>query len=96
VKIKDEVTKEFLDNILASMHGGLFTIDKDARITSFNRAAEKITGFKKEEVLNKKCYTVLRSNLCKDKCRLKRTLETGESMFNYEAIILNKSGRKFL
>lgn len=94
MKIEDELTKEFLDNILASMHGGLFTIDKNARITSFNRAAEKITGYKKEEVLNKKCYKVFRSNLCKNKCLLKRTLETGESMFNYEAIILNKSGKE--
>ncbi len=46
MKIEEEITKEFLDNILASMHGGLFTIDKNARITSFNRADEKITGFK--------------------------------------------------
>ncbi len=94
MKIEDEAAKEFLDNILASMEGGLFTIDKDARITTFNRAAEKITGFKKEEVLNKKCYTVLRSNLCKGKCRLKKTLETGESMFNYEATIRNRAGRE--
>lgn len=94
MKIEDENTKEFLDNILASMHGGLFTIDKDARITSFNRAAERITGFKKEEVLNKKCYTVLRSNLCRSKCFLKKTLETGESMFNDDAIILNKEGKE--
>jgi len=94
VKIEEEITKEFLDNILASMQGGLFTIDKDARITSFNRAAEEITGFKKEEVLNKKCYKVLRSNLCKSKCRLKRTLETGESMFNYDAAIRNKAGKE--
>jgi len=94
VKIEDEITKEFLDNILASMEGGLFTIDTDARITSFNRAAEKITGFKREEVLHKKCYTVLRSNLCKGKCRLKKTLETGESIFNDEATITNKAGKK--
>jgi PAS domain S-box-containing protein len=94
MKIEDDIAKEFLDNILSSMQGGLFTIDKDARITSFNRAAEKITGFKKEEVLNKKCYTVLRSNICKSKCRLKRTLETGESMFNHEAIIRDKTGKE--
>ena len=94
MKIDDEITKEFLDNILASMHGGLFTIDKDARITSFNRSAERITGFKKEEVLNKKCYTILRSNLCKSKCLLKSTLETGESMFNFDAIIKNKEGKE--
>ncbi len=94
MKIEDEAAKEFLNNILASMQGELFTIDKDARITTFNRAAEKITGFKKEEVLNKKCYTVLRSNLCKSKCRLKKTLETGESMFNYEATLKNKAGKE--
>ena len=91
--IEDETPKEFLNSILASMQGGLFTIDKDARITSFNRAAERITGYKKEDVLNKKCYAILRSNLCEGKCRLKRTLETGESIFNYDATIRNKAGK---
>ena len=94
MKIEDDITKEFLNNILASMEGGLFTIDKEAKITSFNRAAEKITGFKREEVLHKKCYTILRSNLCKSKCRLKRTLETGESIFSSDAIIRNKAGKE--
>ncbi len=92
--IENGSTKEFLDNILASMEGGLFTIDKEARITTFNRAAERITGFMREEVLHKKCYTIFRSNLCKGKCRLKRTLETGESIFNSDAIILNKAGKE--
>ena len=91
--IEDETPKEFLNSILASMQGGLFTIDKDARITSFNRAAERITGYKKEDVLNKKCYAILRSKLCEGKCRLKRTLETGESIFNYDATIRNKAGK---
>jgi len=30
----DEITKEFLENILESMEGGIFTVDKNARITS--------------------------------------------------------------
>ncbi len=89
---EDYSAKEFLDNILASMDEGLLTIDKDARITTFNRAAERITGFKSEEVLHKKCYTVLRSNLCKGKCRLTSTLETGQRMYNAEATLTNKEG----
>ena len=92
--IEGQAAKEFLDNILASMDEGLLTIDKDARITSFNRAAEKITGFKKEEVLHKKCYHILKSSLCKAECSLMRTLETGQSMFNCEATIRNKAGNK--
>lgn len=92
MRIDDESAREFLDNILASMDEGLFTIDRDARITTFNRAAEKITGFKQEEVLHKKCHTVLRGSLCKGTCRQMKTLETGESMFNAEATITNKAG----
>jgi len=94
VGIEDRITKEFLNSILASMEGGLFTIDKDARITSFNRAAEDITGFKREEVLNKKCYTILKSDCCKGKCRLKKTLETGKSISNYDATITNRAGKE--
>ena len=70
---EDEITKEFLEDILESMDGGVLTIDKNARITSFNRAAEEITGFKKEEVLNKECCHILKSDLCNETCPLKET-----------------------
>ncbi|MCK4645211.1 MAG: PAS domain S-box protein [Candidatus Aminicenantes bacterium] len=91
---KDEVTKELLENILASMEGGIFTIDKNARITTFNRAAEEITGFKKEEVLNKECCDILKSDLCNEACPLKEILETGKTIFNYEIMITSKTGNK--
>ncbi len=91
---KDEITKEFLDNILASIDGGIFTIDKKGRITTFNRAAEEITGFKEEEVLNKDCCHILRSDLCEEKCPLKETSETGKHFFGYEIMITNKAGNK--
>jgi PAS domain S-box-containing protein len=91
---EDEITKEFLDNILESMDGGVLTIDKKARITSFNRSAEEITGFKREEVLNKECYHVLKNDLCEERCPLKETLETGEPVFNYEIMITDKAGNR--
>jgi PAS domain S-box-containing protein len=91
---EDEITKEFLDNILASIDGGIFTIDKKGRITTFNRAAEEITGFKEEEVLNKDCCHILRSDLCEEKCPLKKTSETGKTFFGYEIMITNKAGNK--
>jgi len=91
---KDEITKEFFENILESMEGGVFTIDKKARITSFNGAAEEITGFKKEEVLNKECCDILKSDLCEETCPLKETMETGKTFFGYEIMITNKVGNK--
>jgi PAS domain S-box-containing protein len=91
---KDTITKEFLDKILASIDGGIFTVDKKGRITTFNRAAEEITGYKEEEVLNKDCCHVLRSNLCEEKCPLKKTSDTGKPFFGYEIMITDKAGNK--
>ncbi len=76
------------------MEGGVLTIDKNARITSFNQSAEEITGFKREEVLNKECRHILRSDLCIETCPLKEILEKGKTIFNYEIMITNKAGSK--
>lgn len=91
---ENETTKEFLENILESMDGGIFTIDKNARITSFNRAAEEITGFKRAEVLNKECCHILKSDLCQEICPLKETLESGKTFFGYEIMITSKTGKR--
>jgi len=88
---EDRTTKEFLNNILQSMEGGVLTIDKNSRITSFNRSAEEITGFKQEEVLNKECHELLQSELCENFCPLKEILETGKPVFNYEIMIKTKT-----
>jgi PAS domain S-box-containing protein len=93
--IKDEIiTKDFLINILESMDGGVLTIDKNRRITSFNKSAEEITGFKREEVLNEDCCQVLKSDLCEESCPLEEIMETGKSVFNYEILITDKKGNK--
>ena len=89
---ENNITKEFLNNILQSMEGGVLTVDKNARITSFNRSAEEITGFKREEVLDKECCEILKSEICEDFCPLKEILETGKPVFNYEIMIKTKTG----
>ncbi len=87
-------TKETLENILENMEGGVLTLDKKRRITFFNRSAEEITGFKREEALNKDCCDILKSDICEEACPLKETLETGEPVFGYEIMITNKAGNK--
>lgn len=51
--------KAFHENIVQSMSSGLLTADLEGRITSFNRAAEEITGLSSEEVRGKRCMDVL-------------------------------------
>jgi PAS domain S-box-containing protein len=89
-----EITKEFLESILDCMEGGVLTMGKDARITFFNRSAEEISGYTKEEALNKDCCEILKSEVCEESCPLKKVLETGKPVFNYEIVITNKSGKQ--
>jgi two-component system sensor histidine kinase PilS (NtrC family) len=42
--------KALHNNIVQSVNTGILTIDKDNRITSFNKAAEEITGFKLNQI----------------------------------------------
>ncbi len=49
------------DIILDSIAAGVFTTDEAWRVTSFNRAAERITGVERAEALGKPCCEVLRA-----------------------------------
>ena len=79
-----------LQAILNSINDGVFTVDMDFNIMSFNNAAEEITGFKVSEVLGKPCCEIFRSPLCSGNCPLKRTIHTGKDITNFELEIFNK------
>lgn len=80
-------------SILDHIADGLLTVDLNGRIFWFNRAAEHITGYKKEEVLGKACYDVFKSDRCLgDSCPLRRTLQTGQNIVDLEMEVLAKDG----
>ena len=78
--------------ILDSVADGVFTVDREWTITSFNRAAEDITGVSREQAIDQKCFDVLRADVCQSACVLKRTLETGEPEIDHRVNILNCEG----
>lgn len=80
------------DIILDSIADGVFTIDLDWRITSFNAAAESITGMSREEAVGKFCAEVFRATVCEDSCVLRRTMESGEQVINEEISIVRSDG----
>jgi PAS domain S-box-containing protein len=82
------------DIILDSINEGVFTVDRKWRITSFNRAAEKITGIKREQALGRPCCEVFRANICEKACALRQTMEKGASLFNETAHIINQAGQR--
>ncbi len=94
MRIEDNPSREFLENLLDSLEGGVLAVDRGMKVTAFNRAAEEITGLKREEVLNKECDQALKGDLCKDECPVKKAMETGEPVHCYEVMITNKAGKK--
>lgn len=52
--------------ILDSLADGVFTVDREHRITGFNRAASRITGVAAADALGRTCSEVLQANLCGD------------------------------
>lgn len=80
--------------ILDSIADGVFTVDSDWKITSFNRAAERITGIKKEEALGRHCWEVLKASICEKICSLRQTMETGSPIVNQPIYVVNSEGER--
>ncbi|MBW2670067.1 MAG: sigma 54-interacting transcriptional regulator [Deltaproteobacteria bacterium] len=90
--------KETIENqtriILDSIADGVFTVDKDWKITSFNRAAEKITGIGKDEAIGRYCWEVFKASICEQRCSLRQTIESGQSIVNQPIFIVNSKGER--
>ena len=82
-----------LISILNSITDGVLTVDNEWRITSFNPAAEIITGNRVEDVLGKQCYEVMKSETCKTDCPLRKTMATKIPIYDYEIEIINAQGK---
>ena len=80
--------------ILDSIADGVFTVNKDWRITSFNRAAIKITGVSRAEAIGQLCKDVLKADICEKNCCLRTTMKTGDPIVNKKVYIIDAEGRR--
>lgn len=80
-------------SLLEALPEGVFTINTKWQVASFNKTAEKITGYTKKEVLGRYCWEVFQSDLCDLGCPLKDALETGKACTQQDVRIIKKEGR---
>jgi PAS domain S-box-containing protein len=57
------------DLILDNLTEGIIAHDLDRRIFYFNRAAERITGWRRDEVIGKDCHEVFPGRFCGKECK---------------------------
>jgi len=83
-----------LTTILECITEGVFTVDNEMNITSFNRISEELTGIPREEAMGKPCCNVLHTSICESECALKQTIESNKPIIARPVYIINKSGRR--
>ena len=85
---------EMNDIILNSITEGVFTVDRQWRITSFNNAAEQVIGIPRARAVGRYCWEVFRANICESNCALRQTMESGSPVVNKAVTVINSSGKK--
>jgi PAS domain S-box-containing protein len=68
----------------------VFTVDLSYRITSFNPAAERITGFTAEEAIGRPCFEVFRADICNKRCALRDALNRQTPVESARITIINR------
>jgi PAS domain S-box-containing protein len=63
--------KENLERILDNLSDGIIAHDKERRILFFNRAAEEITGYQRQDILGRDCHEAFGRPFCGDRCSFK-------------------------
>jgi len=94
MKAEKDLSQIEMRMILNSIADGVFTVDENFVVTSFNKAAQEITGVFAEEALGKPCCEVFRAEICEADCALKRTISTGKPVVNHAVFIVRADGKR--
>jgi len=94
MKPDEYAISEFQQIIYDSLADGVFTVDRDWRITSYNRAAEKITGISRKEAIGKRCFEVFRANVCETGCVIQKSIETGTAISDMPVYIVRADKKR--
>ncbi len=86
------IKRNLMDSVFNNINEGIFTIDLDKKITSFNDAAETITGYTRDEALGQEYWSILQyhNNQFREFCQSQ--FEKNKPIKNMELIIIQKSG----
>ena len=84
------------EEIMDQFPEGVFLVNTRWQVSYFNRTAQEITGYSREEAMGKFCWDIFRSELCHKKCPMRISMSTGQALIDQEVEIRTKSGEKKL
>ncbi|GEM_PF-1275701 len=84
--------KRFNQAVLEEMGDGVLTLDDQGRLATFNRAAEKMTGWERREVIGRPCEEVFR--LAEARHPLRELLRPGGQPAPFESEVTVRGGTR--
>ncbi len=91
---------EFYRNLVENMSDGVYFVDRHRRIQYWNKGANRLTGYKAEEVVGRYCQDDILchvdmegKNLCRDGCPLTACIADGQSHTD-TVFLRHKMGRR--
>lgn len=81
-----------LERVLDNLKEGIIAHDMNRRIYYFNREAERISGFGREEVIGRDCHDVFGSPFCGEHCSFCNDMPVQPNDHAYAANITTKTG----
>ncbi len=96
----DMPSEELYRDLVENMHDGVYFVDRERRITFWNKGAERITGYAADEVVGKSCaenilvhVDILGRQLCKGSCPLVAAMADG-APHEAEVYLHHKQGHR--
>lgn len=88
--------EDILD-IFINIADGVFVVDSENKIIFWNRAAQKILGFSRKEVVGRNCHDVIAGRdrtgpICSKNCQVMNLVQRGEAVENYDMLTHSKAG----
>jgi PAS domain S-box-containing protein len=92
--IETNILHEQFSQLLENLGIGVFTVDRERRITSFNETVQRLTGLREEEVLGKVCHEVFFSDECHGKCMFPEADEIRGKPQTFDMQIYDQDGTR--
>lgn len=83
----------FYSFIIDSLPVGIFTVNPQRQVTSFNPWAERITGYSKDQAIGQFCGEILQGGMCKANCPLKTAIDRQHPVVRLDSTIKTKYGQ---
>lgn len=87
-----ELDPKFFRAAFENVDIGMFIHDDERKILAFNDAAERITGYRRADVIGTDCRSLFHPRICDRSCGLCQTIESNEKSMGYEAQMTRKDG----